>query len=223
MKKKTAFTFIEIMIAIVIFSIGILSILKLVTSNLSLMDKNNLRTQSTLLAKEWIELIYNLRDANIAKELDWNCLMNDDMYGWSLDNLAQQISLAGWDENAFKKVICKGYFTKDNYLKISFDKKMHVYSELSDKHDIFNDNYESNKLYLYTGDIGWYDMSWYAYQDESLEGIDTYFARYLSFEEVKEGDNELSTDKILKVTSHVLYNKMWFTGEVKFESFIWNY
>jgi len=52
MKKKLAFTFIEIMIAIVIFSIGILAVLRLVTANLGTMDENNTRIQATFLAKE---------------------------------------------------------------------------------------------------------------------------------------------------------------------------
>jgi prepilin-type N-terminal cleavage/methylation domain-containing protein len=52
MKKKYAFTFIEVMIAIVIFSVGILAVLSLVTNNLKSMDRNNLRLQATLLAKE---------------------------------------------------------------------------------------------------------------------------------------------------------------------------
>jgi prepilin-type N-terminal cleavage/methylation domain-containing protein len=52
MQKKTAFTFIEVMVAIVVFSIGILAVLKLVTNNLETMDKNNVRVQATLLAKE---------------------------------------------------------------------------------------------------------------------------------------------------------------------------
>jgi Tfp pilus assembly protein PilV len=40
------------MIAIVIFSIGILTVLKLITNNLETMDKNNVKVQATLLAKE---------------------------------------------------------------------------------------------------------------------------------------------------------------------------
>ena len=67
MKKKQAFTFIEVIIAIVVFAIGILAVLSLLTNNLKFMDRNNLRLQATLLAKEWIELVYNLRDANIEK------------------------------------------------------------------------------------------------------------------------------------------------------------
>jgi len=187
------------------------------------MDKNNIKTQAALLAKEWIELVYNLRDANVAKELEWNCLMNEDMYTCDQDGLSNQIVWAGWDNNAFKQVICKGYFDENKHLKISFDKNMHVYHQLSDKLNNFDEDYQNNKLYLYTGKIWWYDMSWYAYQDENIDWTDTFFARYLSFEKVKEGDDLLPMDKLMKVTSHVLYNKMGFTGEIKFESFIWNY
>ena len=223
MKKKKAFTFIEIMIAIVIFSIWILSILRLVTSNLSLMDKNNLRTQATLLAKEWIELVYNLRDANVAKELSWNCLMKEDMYSRSTGQLANEILWYNWWWDAFNNVICEDFFDHNNYLQIAFDTEMYVYHKLSSKWANFEENYNTNKLSLYTGELAGNSISWYAYENNGWEWIDTYFARYLSFEEVQEGNNILPLAKIMKVTSHVLYNKMWFTGEVVFESFIWNY
>jgi prepilin-type N-terminal cleavage/methylation domain-containing protein len=50
--NKKAFTFIEIMIAITVFSIGVLAVLRLVTSNLVTMDKTETRTVATFLAKE---------------------------------------------------------------------------------------------------------------------------------------------------------------------------
>jgi hypothetical protein len=43
------------------------------------------------------------------------------------------------------------------------------------------------------------------------------------FKPVKENSEKLPTDKILKIESHVLYMKWAYTGEVIFESFIWNY
>ncbi|MEI8090964.1 MAG: prepilin-type N-terminal cleavage/methylation domain-containing protein [bacterium] len=52
MKKVRAFTFIEIMIAIAVFSIGVLAVLRLVTQNLVSMDKTGTRTVATFLAKE---------------------------------------------------------------------------------------------------------------------------------------------------------------------------
>ncbi len=229
MRKKSAFTFIEVMIAIVIFSIGILAVLRLVTDNLETMDRNNIKIQATVLAKEGIELAYNLRDSNLEKELSWNCLMDDQMYLRNTDDLWEEIS-RGWDISSFEDIICDWYFGIKQNLQISFDPEIYVYHKNSDITSDFYANYENNKLYLYEGEISGYPMVWYWYDDElevesssNYQVKDTFFARYLSFDEVKEWDDVLPSDKILKIESHVLYMKWGNTGEVVFESFIWNY
>lgn len=229
MQRKSAFTFIEIMIAIVIFSIGILTVMRLITDNLETMDQNNLKIQATLLAKEGIELVYNMRDANLKKELSWNCLINEGMYLRSAEDLSEKIWR--WEDiSNFEEVICVWYFGENNNLQVSFDMVNYMYHGQSTKSDIFYDNYQNNKLYLYKADISWYPVFWYGHElkndeifDESLQASDTFFARYLSFEKIKEWDNNLPEDKIMKIESHVLYMKWWNTGEVIFESFIWNY
>ncbi|HKL43956.1 MAG TPA: prepilin-type N-terminal cleavage/methylation domain-containing protein [Candidatus Absconditabacterales bacterium] len=223
MKRKSAFTFIEIMIAIVIFSIGILTVLKLVTDNLEQMDKNNVKVQATLLAKEGLELVYNLRDSNLAKELSWNCLISEDMYNWTLEDLNNEI---GWgNQSDFEDIICDGYFGVDKNLQISFDPEIYVYYENSDKGEDFMENFEVNKLYFYEGDLFWYGYGngELRVDNGEFKKTETLFARYLSFHEVREGENILPKDKILKVESHVLYMKGGLTGEVMFESFIGNY
>jgi hypothetical protein len=54
----------------------------------------------------------------------------------------------------------------------------YIYYGLSEKSDIFDDNFEENKLYFFTGDINYYSY---------ITGqAQTYFARYLSFAEVVE-------------------------------------
>jgi Tfp pilus assembly protein PilV len=55
------------MIAITVFAIGVLAVLRLLTSNLVMMDKTENRTIATFLAKEGIEMVYNMRDSNIQK------------------------------------------------------------------------------------------------------------------------------------------------------------
>jgi prepilin-type N-terminal cleavage/methylation domain-containing protein len=52
MKRKSAFTFIEVIIAITVFAIGILAVLRLIAQNLVALDSTQLRTSATLLAKE---------------------------------------------------------------------------------------------------------------------------------------------------------------------------
>lgn len=66
-------TLVEVMIAIVIFGVWILSILKVLGNNILIIQHTRLKTQATLLAKEWIELVYNLRDSNLDRSFDWNC------------------------------------------------------------------------------------------------------------------------------------------------------
>jgi prepilin-type N-terminal cleavage/methylation domain-containing protein len=219
MKKKYAFTFIEIMIAIVIFSIWILAVLNLVTNNLKSMDQNNLKLHATLLAKEWIELVYNLRDSNVQKELSWNCIINKDMYLWDYDQLSNQIWW--WNQSDFENVICDWYFDTGSFLQIWFSPDFYIYNSKSEMMDNFYDIYEKNKLFLYKS-TEWENIFWYWYSGDSI-WEDTNFARYLSFKPVKEWDNFLPQDKIMKVESHVLYMKWGATGEVVFESFIWNY
>lgn len=227
MRRKLAFTFIEIMVAITVFSVGILVVMRLITDNLDAMDKNNIRLQATLLAKEGIELVYNIRDANLRKQLSWNCLMNKDMYTWTTEDLSKKIWRLG--QLDFEKTICDWYFGEDNNLQVWFDIINYVYYNLSDKTNSFYDNYKNNKLYMYTKNMSWYKLSWYGYKSDKdgiygdIEIRDTVFARYISFSKVREGDYYLPSDKILKVESHVLYMRWWNTGEVVFESFIWNY
>ncbi|HPC34530.1 MAG TPA: prepilin-type N-terminal cleavage/methylation domain-containing protein [Candidatus Absconditabacterales bacterium] len=216
MKKKYAFTFIEVMIAIVIFSVGILAVLSLVTHNLKSMDRNNLKLQATLLAKEGIELVYNLRDSNIEKELPWNCLMKDEMYFWSAEQLSNQLSRD--EQGNLESIICKGYFGTDNALKIGFDPKNYLNYDNFNLSESFVDNFNNSRLFsLKDNNLLRYGHS----ADESNTG--TYFARYMLFKPVKENSEELPTDKILKIESHVLYMKGAYTGEVIFESFIGNY
>ena len=76
MKRTYAFTLIEMMIAIVVFSIGVLAVLRILTGDLSLMDHTDMKLQSTVYWKEWLELLYNVRDSNSEKELPWNCIMH---------------------------------------------------------------------------------------------------------------------------------------------------
>ena len=52
MKKKSAFTLIEVIIAITVFAIGVLAVLRLIVQNLVTLDNTQMRTTATFLAKE---------------------------------------------------------------------------------------------------------------------------------------------------------------------------
>lgn len=212
MKKKFWLTLIEVLIAITVFAIGVLAVLRVLTWNLSIMDHTNMKLQSTVLAKEWLELVYNLRDSNLEKNLPWNCVLNQEVYNWSQSSQLEDKTV---DD------ICDDYFGSGNFdkiLQVAFDNEKYYYQNLTGGHDDFTGLFEDNNLCLFT----WNDMSWFAYCS-GVVGEPTFFARYLSFTWVTYWGNLLPIDKILKVESHVLYQKWHKTWDIVFESFIWNY
>jgi len=73
------------MIVIAVFSIGVLAILRMVLHNMSVMDSIQTRTTATFLAKESIELVYNIRDTNRLAGLPWNCIVNTNYQATDID------------------------------------------------------------------------------------------------------------------------------------------
>lgn len=222
MKKKLAFTLIEILIAISVFAIGILAVLRVLTGNLSVLDTANIKLQATVLAKEWIELLYNVRDSNLEKNLSWSCVLNPSVYERDPDMLNSHT----FDSDNPEKTLCTWYYWVDKFLKLSFDKDYYLYQELLDKTESFDDLFKKTQLCLFSWEN---NMLWYAYCSNSLKWDETIFARYISFSPVYYGvstndvNNQLPLDKVLKVEVHVLYDKLGKTWDIVFESFIWNY
>jgi hypothetical protein len=145
--------------------------------------------------------------------------LNKDMYSWDYNQLNSKIWW--WNQSDFENIICDWYFNTWSFLQIWFSPNLYIYSQKSDMMDNFYDIYKKNKLFLYKS-TEWEHVFWYWYSG-NLIWEETNFARYLSFKPVREWDKLLPENKIMKVESHVLYIKWSFTGEVVFESFIWNY
>ncbi|MFZ2150826.1 MAG: prepilin-type N-terminal cleavage/methylation domain-containing protein [Candidatus Absconditicoccaceae bacterium] len=199
--KSKGFTLIEIIIVIAVFSIGIMAVFYLVTNNLERLDETKTRNLATFLAKEGIELTFNIRDANLIKELERDCVFTEKYI------------------NSIPPNFCDGYFAsglQGKYIQISFNPN--EYSKL-----IWTglNTFENNRLYYHSGNIEGNNIFWYDHN--SNNGEKTIFSRYIVFTGVKENGNILPTDKILKIESHVLFSKGSKTGEVILESFIGNY
>lgn len=218
MQKKQWFTLIEILIAIGVFSVGVLAVLNLVITNLSTLDRTQVKTVATLLAKEGIELAFHLRDANLTKSLPWNCVFANDLYTKD-PNFDIETQIA----NNLEQVVCKWYFWSGEHIlyQMSIDPQHYYTVQIVPYDEDFSKRFETNRLYLYWDDI--HKIHRYSYQQKELSWEATFFARYLDFVPLQEWDNQLSSDKILKVTSHVLYQKWSMTGDVILESFIWNH
>lgn len=211
MYKKSAFTFIEVIIAIAVFAIGVLAVLRLITQNLVMLDITQSRMTATFLAKEWIELVYNMRDSNIEKWLPWWCVLKT----WFVPD-------GFW--NFDSEDICMRDFSSwvNKLLQISFDPDLYTYTLPVTAQTGFATLWTENRLYYMTWNVWGHQIFWYS--SRPISWVDpTFFSRYIVFSSVREWSKILPRDSILKIESHVLYNKWTKTWEVVLESFIWNY
>lgn len=212
MKKRSAFTFIEVIIAITVFAIGVLAVLRLITQNLATLDDTQTRRTATFLAKEGIELVYNMRDSNLAKWLPWDCIL--------------QANFATGDRNEIdpEKVCERNFATgfEEKVLNISFDPETYVYTNAPSYSPDFSQLWTDNRLFYTTGNVWWHDIFWYS--SRPVDAVDsTVFSRYILFTGVREWSDILPRESVLKLESHVIYSKGSKTGEVVLESIIGNY
>ena len=220
MKKLNAFTLIETLIVIVVFCIGILAVLHWLSQTLRNKDYADIQIKSAFFAREGIELMFNLRDANYHKELPWNCIFNytSNPGTIELDNNNQE------KNNPF----CKWHFWDDDskILKIwlwTGNEYIHVETWSLDELEDFDSMFSGYQIYLHTWTIV-NDITWYLYNHEWVDEEWTWFARYLLVTWVVAEDGSLvDTDKLLKIESHVLYKKWFLTWERVMETFMWNY
>ncbi len=189
--QKKWFTLIEILIVLLVFSIGVLAVLRLSLQNIYTMSELEARNTATLLAKEWLELVYNTRDSNRIAALPRDCIINKNL-------------------DIYNNKICQNHFldhwwlwTIENWEQINFNKV--------DKDDIQT----NSKLY-----ISWDKTYKYTHSQTKEESI---FSRYILFTWVQEDDKIIDTWYILKLESHVIYQKWIQQKEIVLETFIWNY
>lgn len=190
--KQKWFTLIEIMIVLLVFSVGVLAVLRLILYNINTMSDLEAKTTATLLAKEWFELAYNTRDSNRLSSLPWNCITNSQ-----------------YNEN-LNDSVCVNYFLDNNGIRT-----IQAKDESIERKSIPSNWFNEAKLFL--------KSSWtlsYTHEETNQESI---FARYIYFTWVKDNEAIINTWYLLKIESHVLYQRWSKTGEIILEWFIWNY
>ena len=221
MKKIYALTLIETLIAILVFWIRILVVLQWLSQTLRNQEYANMQIKSAFLAREWIELMFNLRDANYRKELEWNCIFQPNEWEITLteDN--------NWNE---KNPFCNWYFEPWKILKLSIwgENEGFIKVESNDKsedksEDNFDNLFKEYSSYKHINDntFVYNHTEWENSNGESDDW--TRFARYIEIKSVNIGDDADIDDKLLKIESHVLYKKWAMTGEKVMETFIGNY
>lgn len=77
---RRGFTLIEILIAIFVFSVGILAVLSLVTQNLRTMHGADVHRSAAFLAQESLSLLSHIRDTNVANGVSWDCIPSSGLF-----------------------------------------------------------------------------------------------------------------------------------------------
>lgn len=209
MKKIKAFTLIETLVAIIVFCIGILTVLLWLSQTLRNKDYATTQIKSAFFAREWIELVFNLRDANYHKELPWNCIFKPNPSG----NISIKLDENG---NEISNSACNWYLKPWTVLKIwIWSENEYIHVEEWQLANDFDKDFENFQIYFHT----WVD-NWFLYDYKWNDDEKTWFARYLTIETVKWINSD---DNLLKVISHVLYQRWTLTWEKVMETFIWNY
>jgi hypothetical protein len=199
------------LIVIFVLGVGILSIAVLITKNLSLVKNIHTQNTATILAREGIEMVSNIRDTNILLWYRRNCAQRA--------TLSQISSAINWSD------ICQKYMrTWDNsshYFVVEWWLSSQRQISLSSITGMsFDELFWQSKLYL-TGittpvSISWYTHIWWG---ESM------FARYISFTKMVWLPSwwPITNSDIHRITSTVLYRLSDnTTGQVSLESFITN-
>lgn len=206
MRKFKAFTLIETLIVIVVFCIGILVVLMGLSQTLRNKEYANTQIQSAFFSREWIELIFNLRDANYHKELPWNCILQS----WISPDWCKE-NIAPW------KILKIDIWNGSNYINVEVENDNNTRDLNDDKE--FDKVFKKYQIYKHV------DNNAFIYNHDSDNGKaeETWFARYLVIKSVDSEGWKLDEDKLLKIESHVLYKRWILKWEKIMETFIWNY
>lgn len=191
MKKtnKRAFSIIEILVWIFIFSLWIASVYAIINSTLRVNDFNKNYIIASNLAREQIEQVRNIRDSNYKKIQKF-----DQINPWNTE---------------YNKVFEseKKYKIENNYLNtatfpIEIIDITDWFEEWKDK--LNSTSMQSYNLCLDTDNRYTYDCSWINKR--------TKFYKYISIEKVKykEGSTEIVKENALLITSKVVWYIKWY-------------
>lgn len=189
-------TLFEVLVAIIIFSTGILVVLSAIGSNISWVRVIKTNDIATVLAKEAMEMVYHTRDSNLEKWIVRKCAVLDaasDDYCW-------QTFYDAWAGT--------WYFRIDWDIN---DTQMYAFTPV-DPTDL-----EQTRIYVHTWSVVWSaTTSGFRYNHDSTGGELTRYTRYIEFSPL---DSHAShDDKVLKVRVFVDVENSWRNKQIMLES-----
>lgn len=195
------FTLIEILLAIFVFSVGILAVLSLLTQNLRTMHGADVHRSAAFLAQESISLLSHIRDSNVANGIGWDCIPNSNLF------YAQNVS-----ESDVCNYTLSGIMTQWNILLLGSSTGSAIDIRVVPLSSNFEQLFSDTRLRTESGS----DVLRYG------DGVATEFARYLSITGATVSGHMIPGNILLKVNSVVLFKQGEKTGQVILETLLGN-
>lgn len=195
--KKQWVTLVEVIFAILIFWTWILVILSMITQNIRWIYDIKEKDTALAIAKEWIDIVYHLRDSNLERGLFWDCA---------------EIDLS--EPNA-----CWSYFYDNSGItkyRVNFDKDALYTMEpitVASQAEIY---YHTWTLYTFS----WTNVEWFWYNHDPIWWEFSQYLRHIEFRPL--AWYEAFTWFVLELTSRVSYMRWDELEEVVLQSVIWN-
>ncbi|PIE85464.1 hypothetical protein CSA08_01760 [Candidatus Gracilibacteria bacterium] len=178
-----AFGIVEILISILIFSLGLASIYLIIVSTLKLSDYNKNYIIASNLAREQLDLLRNLRDSNYNSVYKWNYIPNS--------------------ASDFTKVFTGGYYKIENDFTPGafYPIKIEAITSFGEGESELNNKMQSYKLCMDSNNN-------YSYDCLTSGNKDTKFFKFIKVEKLqyKSGGIDIIIDDAFKVTSKVIWN-----------------
>ncbi len=189
---KKAFSIIEVMIGIFIFTLGISAIYMIIHSTVSMNTYNKNFIIASNLAQEQIALMRNIRDSNYSKFQQWNLLtpwapnINNFFTGSTID---------------FYRI--ENDFSDSTTFPIQFDKKTKVWDF---KQALRSSTDTSEEIYRLCLD----SKNRYVYCNNNNNLKETYFYKYIEIQPLMDKETGWSIiQDAFKVHSKVFWNQKW--------------
>ena len=211
-------TLIEVLICIFVMGTGILAIARLMTYNISTIATVHDQLTATTLAREWLEMLSNVRDTNKIIWYERNCAKR--MTQTEIDALSSQDNTNSLCKEFFwtgsvAETETTGLFTIDGGL-LDIENQI-IMKKITNTTNLFS----GWQLYLTWFEINWVTISGYTH---NITNNTSRFSRYLEFTSMKYLSNTsaITIQNIHPVRSVVLYNRNGNIKEIALESFIAN-
>ena len=181
--STSATSLLEVMVAMTIFFLGLVSIYSVVSSTLKLNEYNKNFIIASHLASEQIEIVKNIRDYNFISTRRWDTIGSNNTQAWIP---GEYYRLQNTDAATFLNI--------DLVQLVNFEEGL---SEVNGAMEQYRLCIDDNHHYSY-------DCVW---------NTPTPFYRYLQVESVvyqDENNMEVSMGNALKFSSRVIWNKSWY-------------